>query len=81
MYKFVHLEPNTPRTILLYLGGKWGYIQKLYKGSKTAYMTYEVLGEMFKCDSANMCAGKFPVMSMGGWANLQACTDGERGPP
>ena len=36
---------------------------------------------MFKGDSADMCAGKFPLVSMGGGANGQACADGERGPP
>ena len=44
-------------------------------------MTSEGLGEVFKGDSADMCAGKFPLVSMGGQANGQACTDGERGPP
>ena len=36
---------------------------------------------MFKGDSADKCAGKFPFVSMGGRANGQACADGERGPP
>ena len=44
-------------------------------------MTSEGLGEVFKGDSAHMCAGKFPLVLMGGRANGQACTDGERGPP
>jgi hypothetical protein len=44
-------------------------------------MTSEWLGEMFKGDSAYMCAGKFPLVSMWGQANGQACADGERGPP
>ena len=44
-------------------------------------MTSEGLGEMFKGDSADMCAGKFSLVSMGGQADRQACTDGERGPP
>ena len=26
-----------------------------------------MLGEMFVGDSADMCAGKFPLVSMGGW--------------
>jgi hypothetical protein len=34
-----------------------------------------------KGDSADMCAGKFSLVSMGGRANGQACEDGERGPP
>ena len=38
-------------------------------------MTSEVLGEMFKGDSADMCAGKFPLVSMGGRAEGIACTD------
>ena len=44
-------------------------------------MTSEGLGEMFEGDSADMCAGKFPLVSMGGQADRQACADGERGPP
>jgi hypothetical protein len=44
-------------------------------------MTSEGLGEVCKGDSADMCAGKSPLVSMGGRANGQACADGERGPP
>ena len=44
-------------------------------------MTSEGLGEVFKGYSADMCAGKIPLVSMGGRANGQACADGERGPP
>ena len=44
-------------------------------------MTSKRFGEMFKGDSADMCAGKFPLVSMGGQVNSQACADGERGPP
>ena len=44
-------------------------------------MTSEGLGEVFKVDSADMCAGKFPLVSMGGQADRQACADGELGPP
>jgi hypothetical protein len=36
---------------------------------------------VFKGDSADMCGGKFPLVSMGGRANGQACADGEQGPP
>ena len=36
-------------------------------------MTSEGLGEMFEGDSADMCAGKFPLMLMGGRANGQSC--------
>ena len=42
-------------------------------------MTSEGLGEVFKGDSADMCAGKFLLVLMGGRANGQACADGERG--
>ena len=38
-------------------------------------MTSEGLGEMFEGDSADMCAGKFPVVSMGGRAEGLACAD------
>ena len=44
-------------------------------------MTSEGLREVFKGDSAETCAGKFPLVSIGGRANGQACADGERGPP
>jgi hypothetical protein len=44
-------------------------------------MTSKGLGEVFKVDSADTCAEKFPLMSMGGRAKGQACADGERGPP
>ena len=44
-------------------------------------MTSEGLGEMFEGDSADTFAGKFPLVSMGGRADRQACADGERGPP
>ena len=38
-------------------------------------MTSEGLGEMFEGDSADMCAGKFPLVSMGGQAEGLACVD------
>ena len=38
-------------------------------------MTSEGLGEMFEGDSADMCAGKFPLVSMGGQAEGLACAD------
>ena len=44
-------------------------------------MTSEGLGEMFEGDSADTCAGKFLLVSMGGRANGQVYADGERGPP
>ena len=43
-------------------------------------MTSEGLGDMLEGDSAETCAGKFPLMSTGGRANSQAWADGERGP-
>ena len=38
-------------------------------------MTSEGLGEMFEGDSADMCAGKFPLVSMKGRAEGLACAD------
>ena len=38
-------------------------------------MTSEGLGEMFEGDSADTCAGKFSLMSMGGRAEGLACAD------
>ena len=38
-------------------------------------MTSEGLGEMFEGDSADMCAGKFLLVSMGGRAEGLACAD------
>ena len=38
-------------------------------------MTSEGLGEMFECDSADMCAEKIPLVSMGGRAEGLACAD------
>ena len=38
-------------------------------------MTSKGLGEMFAGDSADMCAGKFPLVSMGGRAEGLACAD------
>ena len=44
-------------------------------------MTFEGLGEMFEGDSADTCAGKFSLVSMGGRAEGLACTDpGARNP-
>ena len=44
-------------------------------------MTSKGLGEMFEGDSADMCAGKFPLVAMGGQADGLACADRDRGPP
>ena len=38
-------------------------------------MTSKGLGEMFEGDSADMCAGKFPLVSIGGQAEGLACAD------
>ena len=38
-------------------------------------MTSEGLGEMFEGDSADTCAGKFPLVSMGGQVEGLACAD------
>ena len=44
-------------------------------------MTSEGLGEMFEGDSADTCAGKFPLVFMGGRAEGLACADpGARSP-
>ena len=44
-------------------------------------MTSEGLGEMFEGDSADMCAGKFPLVSMGGRAEGSRAQTREQGPP
>ena len=38
-------------------------------------MSSEGLGEMLEGDSADICAGKFPLVSMGGRAEGLACAD------
>ena len=38
-------------------------------------MTSEGFGEIFEGDSADMCAEKFPLVSMGGRAEGLACAD------
>jgi hypothetical protein len=42
---------------------------------ETLDMTSEGLGEMVEGDSADMCAGKFPLVLMGGRAEGLACAD------
>ena len=42
---------------------------------ETSDMTFEGLVEMFEGDSADMCAGKFLLVSMGGRAEGLACAD------
>ena len=44
-------------------------------GSETSDMTSEGLGELFEGDSADTCAGKFPLVVMGGQAEGPACAD------
>ena len=61
--------PLNPRT-MLYLGGQRGVF-----GSETSDMTSKGLGEMFEGDSADMCAGQFPLVSMRGRAEGLACAD------
>jgi hypothetical protein len=39
------------------------------------------LGELFEGDSADTCAGKFPLVSMGGRAEGLACADPEARTP
>ena len=52
-----------------------GCFQKLSSGSETLDMTSERLGEMFEGDSADMCAGKFLLVSMVGRAEGLTCAD------
>ena len=49
--------------------------QRGAEGSKTSDMTSEGLGEMFECDSADTCAEKFPLVSMGGRVEGLMCAD------
>ena len=44
-------------------------------------MTSEGLGEMFEGDSADTCAGKFPLVLMGSEWRVQRAQTRERGPP
>jgi hypothetical protein len=44
-------------------------------------MTSEGLGEMFEGDSADMCAGKFPLMLVGVERRVSHAQTRERGPP
>ena len=43
-------------------------------------MTSEGLGEMFEGDSADMCAGKFPLMSMGDERTAKRAQTGSEDP-
>ena len=49
-------------------------------GSETSDMTSEGLGEMFEGDSADMCAGKIPLVSMGAEQRVSCARTRERGP-
>ena len=49
--------------------------KKLLQGSETSDMTFDGMGEMFEGDSADTCAGKFPLVSMGGRAEGLTCAD------
>ena len=44
-------------------------------------MTSKGLGEMFEGDSADTCAGKFPLVSMGGKRRVSRAQTREREPP
>jgi hypothetical protein len=47
-------------------------IKKMLWGFETSDVTSETLGEMFEGDSDDMCGGKFPLMLMGGRAEVLA---------
>ena len=53
----------------------FGKFQKFSLGSETSDMTSEGLGEMFEGDSADTCAGQFPLVLMRGRAEGLACAD------
>ena len=72
---------NASYPTLYPLGVQRGVFSKVDLGFWNLGMTSEGFGEMFECTSADTCAGKFPIILMGGRANGQACADGERGPP
>ena len=61
-----------------------GHIVPLVKGPGVVASGGEDDRQSFMRDvglDADTCAGKFMLVSMGGRANGQACTDEERGPP
>jgi hypothetical protein len=64
-----------------FLGGKGGILKSCPRVPKLKILLLRGLGEVFKGDSVDMWAGKFPLVLMGGRANGQACTKGEQGPP
>ena len=46
--------------------GFLGFVFEISEISETLDMSSKQLGDMFEGDSADMCGGKFPLMSMGG---------------
>ena len=72
---------RVPPSLCYIWADKGGYLQSYPRGSETLDMTSEGLGEMFEGDSADMCAGKFPLMSMVARAECLVCADpGARNP-
>ena len=71
----INRGPPLPPALSYIWGVKGGIFKKLSLGSETSDMTSEGLGEMFEGDSADMCAGKFPLVSVGGRAEGVACAD------
>ena len=47
----------------------------LYQIFEISETSSKQLGKMFEGDSADMCGGKFPLMSMGGRAEGPTCVD------
>ena len=64
--QLLKIPPFPPKNIIVWGEGGVGKFQKLSYGSETSDMTSEGLGEMFEGDSADMYAGKFPLMLMRG---------------
>ena len=62
-------------------GRKRGVFSKVVLGSGNFRYDSEGLGEMFEGDSADMCAGKFPLMSMGAERRVSCAQTREREPP
>jgi hypothetical protein len=54
---------------------------KVVLGFRSSDMTSEGLREMFEGDSADTCAGKFPLVSMGADRKVLHAQTQERGPP
>ena len=60
--------PPLPPALCDYWAEKGVMFLKLSEGSETLNMTFMWLGEMFEGDFADMCAEKFPLVSMWCWA-------------